>query len=49
MDLRVTALFKAAATTDRGHEIHPLIFWDILLIFPGRGDVFLRGRHGGGW
>lgn len=48
MSLRVTALFKAAATTDRGNEVHPLIFRGILLIFPGRRGVFLRGGHSGG-
>ena len=47
MDLRVTALFKAAATTDRWHEVHSLIFRGIILIFPRRRDVFLRRGHGG--
>lgn len=45
IDLRVTALFKATAATDGGHEIHPLIFHRILLIFFRRRDVFLRGGH----
>lgn len=48
VDSRVTALVEATTATDRGHEVHLLILHRIPLVSFRRGDVFLRGAHGGG-